>query len=83
MDKGMDTYLTAKGVKHQKTAMFNREQIGVAERLNGTLVKRVRAMLNDHKLTTCLWGEAMHTANFLRNIRPLAVHDTTGNAQGL
>ena len=43
------------------------EQNGVAERLNRTLVKKLRAMLLELNLPKSLWGYAILHANYLKN----------------
>ena len=43
------------------------EQNGVAERLNCTLVEKLRAMLLESNLTKSLWGYAILHANYLKN----------------
>lgn len=53
------------------------EYNGVAERLNRTLVTKVRAMLHDSGLPKFLWGEAMLHATFLKNRTPTRVLDGT------
>jgi hypothetical protein len=64
-------YFKAKGVVHQMTAPYTPEQNGSAERLNRTLVERVRALLFTHNMPLELWGEAVMTANFVRNRSPV------------
>ena len=43
---------------------------GVAERLNRTLVSKVRAMLKDARLPKSFWGEAVKSAVYLKNLTP-------------
>jgi len=43
----------------------------VAERLNRTLIIKARALLVAAELPDGLWVEAVHTANYLRNLMPL------------
>jgi len=38
------------GIKHEKTPTYTPEMNGVAERLNRTLVKTAKAMLNEAEL---------------------------------
>ena len=40
------------------------------ERINRTLMERVRAMLKDAKLEDNMWAEAVMTANYIRNRSP-------------
>ena len=63
-------WLESKGVEPQKTAPYTPEQNGRAERLNRTLVERVRAILIDSKLPPNTWAEALLTVNYLRNRSP-------------
>jgi hypothetical protein len=49
---------------------------GVAERLNRTLVKTAKAMLDEAELDESWWGEAIMTATYLRNLVPTAANPT-------
>lgn len=73
----LEDYFKAKGVIHEKTAPYTPEQNGSAERLNRTLMERVRAMLSDAKLTEDMWAEAVVTANFTRNRSPVSTQAKT------
>ena len=66
----MEAYFASKGVQHQLTAPYTPEQNGAAERLNRTLMERVRAMLIASGLGKELWAEAVLTANYIRNRSP-------------
>lgn len=66
----LDDYFKSKGVLHEKTAPYTAQQNGKAERLNRTLMDRVRAELIDSGLPNSLWAEAMCTANYIRNRSP-------------
>lgn len=65
-------YFKSKGIKHQTTVPYTPEQNGKAERLNRTLLDKVRCMLADTELHVKLWGEAVSCANYLRNRSPVA-----------
>ena len=56
---------------------YTPEQNGKAERLNRTLLDRVRAMLEDSGLPKTLWAEAATTASYLRNRAPAAGRSCT------
>jgi len=43
------------GIKHETTVPYSRQQNGVAERLNRTLVERARSMIMESKLSPDLW----------------------------
>ena len=68
----VDGYYANKGIISQTTMAYTPQQNGKAERLNRTLVEKTRAMLQDAGLEEGLWGEAIMTANFLRNRSPVS-----------
>ena len=47
LNKDLSSFFESKGVVHQTTVRYTAEQNGAAERLDRTLMKRVRAMLED------------------------------------
>ncbi|KFD60695.1 hypothetical protein M514_27126 [Trichuris suis] len=63
-------FLTANGIRHERSVPDTPQQNGIAERLNPTIVKKARTMLIDAGLSTDLWAEAIGTANYLRNRCP-------------
>lgn len=71
------TFFKTKGIDPQTTVPYTPQQNGKAERLNRTLLERVRCMLADSKLPASLWGEAVTTACLLRNFSPMAGKDKT------
>jgi hypothetical protein len=77
VNSAMSVYLKSKGIIHQKTMAYTPEQNGKAERLNRTLVEKVRAMLADAGLSKHLWAEALLTANKIRNRSPVSNKDKT------
>jgi transposase InsO family protein len=70
LNKELAEYYAKKGITHQTTAPYTPQQNGAAERLNRTLIERVRAMLADSSLPLSMWAEAVSTANYLRNLSP-------------
>lgn len=52
----LTNYIVNKGITHHTTAPDTPEQNGVAERLNRTLMERVKAMLFDSKLEESFLG---------------------------
>jgi transposase InsO family protein len=66
----LSAYLSKAGIQHQKTAPYTPQQNGKAERLNKTLMTAARSLLADCPLSKIFWGEALLTANYLRNVLP-------------
>ena len=60
-------HLEAQGTERVLTVHDTPQQNGVAERLNGILAEKVRAMLYDSGLPQFLWGEAVNHATWLKN----------------
>lgn len=63
-------YFHEKGVNLTYSAAYCPEQNGSAERLNRTLLNKVRALLLSSNLSRNLWGEALMAANYLYNRTP-------------
>lgn len=75
----VEGYLADNGIEHQTSAPYTPQQNGAAERLNRTLMARVRAMLLDSKLPAFLWPEALLTAAYTQPLSNGAAHqDATG-----
>ena len=68
----LSAFFKSKGIVHQTTVPYTPEQNGAAERLNRTLMERVRAMISDADLPAGLWAEAVLTANHIRCRSPTA-----------
>ena len=62
--------LTKNKINHEETIPHTPEQNGVAERLNRTLMEKVRPMLTQAGLPKIYWAEAVNTANYLKNRTP-------------
>jgi transposase InsO family protein len=73
----LDGFFKSKGIQPQTTVPFTPQQNGKAERLNMTLLDKVRAMQADAGLPQEMWGEAVTTANYLRNRSPVTGKDKT------
>jgi hypothetical protein len=71
------TYLKDKGVMPQATMAYTHEQNGTAERLNLTLLFKAIPMLSASGLDLEAWGEALNTANTVRNYSPSSGKDKT------
>lgn len=62
------------GVAHQKTAPFNPEQYGLAERMNRSIMEKVRCMLYGASLSKDFWAEAVKYAVDVINVLPNAAN---------
>nr|GAT43053.1 polyprotein [Mycena chlorophos] len=62
-----DEYLAQRGIQRRLTVHDTPEHNGVAERLNRTLLEKVRTMLHGSALPKTLWGEALKHAVWLKN----------------
>ncbi|GKF09706.1 retrovirus-related pol polyprotein from transposon TNT 1-94, partial [Tanacetum coccineum] len=56
-----------KGILRQFSIARTRQQNGVAERRNRTLIEATRTKLADSKLPTTFWAEAVNTACYVQN----------------
>ena len=65
-----DAYCKMHGIKHQKTPPKTPQLNGLAERMNRTLMERVRSLLSDAKLPKSFWGEALNTVAHVINLTP-------------
>eukprot|EP00963_Diacronema_lutheri_P005965 scaffold496_cov378-Pavlova_lutheri.AAC.2 len=74
LQEQMREWLTNRGINHETTAGYEPQQNGQAERLNRTLMEGTRALLEDTKLPTTLWAEAMRTINYVRNLKPCNIN---------
>ncbi|GAX84606.1 hypothetical protein CEUSTIGMA_g12027.t1 [Chlamydomonas eustigma] len=77
INQTLQDYLKKKGIVQQLKAPYSPEQNGKAERLNRTLVERVRSMLHSSQVSKNLWAEAVVTANRIRNCSPTTGHTKT------
>jgi len=65
-----DEYCREHGIRHQKTPPKTPQLNGVAERMNRTLIERVRCLLSHAGLPGSFWGEALNTAVHVLNRSP-------------
>ena len=63
----LNNFCTGKGISRQFSAPRTPQQNGVVERKNRTLIEAARTMLNEAKLPTYLWAEAVSTACYTQN----------------
>ena len=65
-----DKYCKHQGIRHQKTPPKTPQLNGLAERMNMTLMERVRCLLSEAKLQNSFWGEALLTVAYVINLSP-------------
>uniref|UniRef100_A0A2N9J1S8 Integrase catalytic domain-containing protein n=1 Tax=Fagus sylvatica TaxID=28930 RepID=A0A2N9J1S8_FAGSY len=65
-----ENYCSEYGIRHEKTVPSTPEHNSVAERINRTIVEKVRCMLRMAKLPKSFWAEAVQTAWYLINRSP-------------
>ena len=65
-----DEYCRQYGIRHQKTPPKTPRLNGLAERMNKTLVKRVRCLLSQSQLPRSFWGEALNIVVHVLNLTP-------------
>ena len=70
-----ENFLKKEGIEHQYTIPKTPEQNGVSERINRTLVEKVRSMLADSTLPHKFWAEGLSTAAYLLNRSPTKALD--------
>ncbi|KAH0816973.1 hypothetical protein GEV33_005817 [Tenebrio molitor] len=66
-NKEMDKFFRDFGIQRRLTTIYSPQQNGLAERKNRTLVEAARCMLLESGLPASFWGEAIMTANHVRN----------------
>jgi len=69
-NKEFDLFLKEHGIGRRLTVTHTPEQNGVAERRNRTLIEMARCLLIQSGLPPSFWGEAVNTANYIRNRCP-------------
>jgi transposase InsO family protein len=65
-----DDFLAKTGIMHETTVPYSPQENGVAERLNRTVIERVRSVLQGASLGQRYLGEAVTTAMYLKNRSP-------------
>ena len=63
-------WLRGHGIGYESAVPYGHEQNGVAERSNGLLAAKARAMILDSRVQKTLWPEAVKTACYLLNRLP-------------
>lgn len=70
-----DQFCKDEGIVRHRTCTYTPQQNGVAERLNRSILNKVRSMLSESGLEPKFWAEAVSTAVYLLNRTPSSVID--------
>ncbi|KAH9726310.1 hypothetical protein KPL70_008223 [Citrus sinensis] len=65
-----DEFCAKKGIARHKTVRMTPQQNGLVERMNRTLMDKVRCMMIQAMLPKNLWAEILNTACYLVNLSP-------------
>ena len=65
-----DNYYKSQGIRHQKTPPKTFQLKCLAERMNKSLVERVRCVLSEAKLPNSFWTEALNIVAYVINLSP-------------
>jgi hypothetical protein len=63
----IEGFLEEEGIKHEFSSPYTRQQNGVVERKNRTLLDMARTMLDEYKTPDLFWAEAINTACYSIN----------------
>jgi len=58
------------GINHQFTIPYNPQQNGKIERFNETIISAAKSILNESKLDSMFWEDAVNTACYIYNLLP-------------
>ncbi|KFK32108.1 hypothetical protein AALP_AA6G199700 [Arabis alpina] len=67
-----DAYCREHGIRHQKTPPKTPQLKRLAERMNKTIVERIRCLISESGLAQTFWGEALSSVVHLLNFSPSA-----------
>ena len=65
-----EDFLKDRGIKRRLSIPHTPQQNGIAERKNRTLLETARCLMLQSRLPARFWGEAVNTANYIRNRCP-------------
>ncbi|RDY00403.1 hypothetical protein CR513_16424, partial [Mucuna pruriens] len=71
-----NVYCKQHGIRDEKTPPKTPQLNGLAERMNKTLIERVRCMLSEARLPKHLWGEALYRVVNVINLSPTVALNT-------
>lgn len=75
INKNFDKFCVEHGIKHEKSAPYTPQQNGLSERMNRTLIEKVRCLLLDTSMKKGFWAEALKYAVEIVNVLPCAAEN--------
>lgn len=70
-----DNFCKQHDIERHRTCTYTPQKSGVAERMNRTIMEKVRCLLNESGLEEKFWAEAVATAVYIINRTPSAAND--------
>ena len=70
-----DEFCKQQGIERHRMCAYTPQQNGVAERMNRTVMEKVRCLLNESGLEERFWAEAVATAVYIINRTPSSAND--------
>jgi transposase InsO family protein len=64
----VEEYFEEQSIKHEFSAPYTRQQNGVVERKNRTLIDMARTMLGEYKTSERFWSKTVNTASHAMNL---------------
>lgn len=74
-NSAFDGFCKQHGIERHRTCAYTPQQNGVAERMNRTIMEKVRCLLNESGLEENFWAEAVATSVYLINRTPSSAND--------
>ena len=74
-NRKFDEYCKKHGIERHHTCTYTPQQNGIAERMNRTLMEKVRCWLSESGLSEEFWAEAASTAAYIVNRSPCSAID--------
>ncbi|KAL2480186.1 Integrase catalytic domain-containing protein [Abeliophyllum distichum] len=68
-----DSFYKVSGILRHRTTTYTLQQHGIAERMNRTILNKVKCMLHSSGLSKLFWGEAVMTTSYLIKLSPSSV----------
>lgn len=62
INRNFAEFFAKHGIRHEKSTPYSPQQNGLSERMNRTIIEKVRCMLLDSHLSKQFWAEAAHAA---------------------